>query len=206
MAKHEAVIKLLTDNGATLSSGDVGGFACFAVEQNNLELLKEIIKYDGDVTLLNRIGTTALHTAISEENAEMVKFLIEQGADVDKPDVHGWTPRALANYQGNDEIKPLLHTQKKSINQPLVFPPEMKSVPYLKKYQSEPIIPPLTPEVALNVTEADSPNNQLRRRASNFHNSLFGIMSAANRPNEGKHALLLFPFTCSFKIFCPFLF
>ncbi|KAL3500389.1 hypothetical protein ACH5RR_039482 [Cinchona calisaya] len=184
LGNHEAVIKLLIDNGANLSSGDVGGFACFAVEQNNIELLKDIIKYGGDVTLLNSLGTTALHTAISEENVEIVKFLIEQGADVDKPDVHNWTPRALADYQGHEEIKPLLQIGKKSASQPVVSPPDMQGVPYLKKYQSEPTIPPLTSEVTVNVTEANSSNNRLRRRASNFRNSLFGIMSAANRHNE----------------------
>ncbi|CDP04802.1 unnamed protein product [Coffea canephora] len=191
--KHEAVIKLLIDNGANISSGDVGGFACFAVEQNNLELLKDIIKYGGDVTLLNSLGTTALHTAISEDNAEMVKFLIEQGADVDKPDVHGWTPRALADYQANEGIKLLLQNQKKSTRQPVASSPQMQAVSYLKKYQSEPTLPPLTPEVAVSVTEADTSRNRLKRRASNFRNSLFGIMSAANRPNEGGKSIAASP-------------
>ncbi|KAL6985307.1 hypothetical protein U1Q18_018683 [Sarracenia purpurea var. burkii] len=105
LGRHEAVIKLLVDNGAKISAGDVGQFACFDVEQNSLDLLKDIIRYSGDVTLLNSLGTTALHTAISEENTEIVKFLLEQGEYIDKPDVHGWTPRALANYQGHEEIK-----------------------------------------------------------------------------------------------------
>jgi ankyrin repeat protein len=78
----------------------VGQFAYTAAEQNNLDLLKEIVKYGGDVTLPARCGTTAIHTAISEGNTEMVKFILDQGADVDKPDLHGWTPRALADHQG----------------------------------------------------------------------------------------------------------
>ena len=36
MGKHESVSKLLVDNGAMLSKGDVGQLACSAVEQNNL--------------------------------------------------------------------------------------------------------------------------------------------------------------------------
>ncbi|KAK6129717.1 hypothetical protein DH2020_036583 [Rehmannia glutinosa] len=92
LGKHESVIKVLIDNGATLSSGDVGQFACFAVEQNNIDLLKEIIKFGGDVTLLSNMGTTALHRAVSDANVEIVKFLVKQGADIDKADVQGMTP------------------------------------------------------------------------------------------------------------------
>jgi hypothetical protein len=42
------VIKLLSDNGATISYGDMGHFAFTGAEQNNLDLLKEIVKYGGD--------------------------------------------------------------------------------------------------------------------------------------------------------------
>ncbi|KAA8525368.1 hypothetical protein F0562_007214 [Nyssa sinensis] len=185
LGRHKSVTKLLVDNGAMISSGDVGQFACYAVEQNNLDLLKDIIRHGGDVTLLNSIGTTALHTAISEENTEIVKFLLEQGADVDKPDVHGWTPRALAEYQGHEEIKLLFQTKKETRNQPVVIP-EIEGVPYLKKFPSEPTIPPLSSEVtSLNVTEVSWSNNlRRRRRVNHFNNSLFGIMSAAQKPNK----------------------
>ncbi|KAG5596658.1 hypothetical protein H5410_037890 [Solanum commersonii] len=81
VGKHEAAIKLLVDNGATISSGDVAQFACFAVEQGRLDLLKEIINYRGDVTLLNSLGTTAMHTTISEKyGISLAKVLTEDGA------------------------------------------------------------------------------------------------------------------------------
>lgn len=111
MGKHEAVIKVLSDNGATLSSGDVGHFACFAAEQNDIDLLQEIINFGGDVAQPDSHGTTPLHAAISHENVESCKLLIEQGADAYKPDADGWTPRALADHQGNEEIKALLQAQ-----------------------------------------------------------------------------------------------
>ncbi|XP_019189929.1 PREDICTED: potassium channel AKT1-like isoform X2 [Ipomoea nil] len=136
--KHGAVITLLIDNGATLSSGDVAHFACSAVEQANLELLKDFVKYGGDPTLLNSLGTTALHMAVSEENVEIVKFLVEQGADVDKPDVHGWSPRALADYQANEEIKEVFTAD---LSKP---PPQHPKGHYtLMKFQSESAIPQL---------------------------------------------------------------
>lgn len=181
MGKHEAVIRVLVDNGATLSSGDVGQFACFAAEQNNIELLNEIIRFGGDVTLLNSLGTTALHTAISEENVEIVKFLVEQGADIDKPDVHGWTPRALADHQGCEDIKALFQTKRKSEDQ--ITHQENEEAPYfkIKKYSSEPSIPPV--DKTLTSTDVSSSNDRLRMRQSNFQNSLAGIITAGHKQN-----------------------
>lgn len=47
LGKHEAVKKLLVDNRATLLSGNVGKYACFAAEQGNIGLLKGIIRQGG---------------------------------------------------------------------------------------------------------------------------------------------------------------
>ncbi|KAL2543937.1 Potassium channel AKT1 [Forsythia ovata] len=189
LGKHEAVKKLLIDNGATLFSGDVGQCACSAVEQGKIDLLMEIIKYGGDVTLLNNMGTTAVHTAISEENAEIVKFLLEQGADIDKPDVHGWTPRALADYQGHEEIKALFKTKPESNNQKTShenrsLTSDVQDAPYLKKYSKD---------TSTNGGEFGLSNNGLRRRTRNFQNSLFGIISAARKSKEGGMSLFTPP-------------
>ncbi|KAL0312070.1 UNVERIFIED_CONTAM: Potassium channel AKT1 [Sesamum radiatum] len=192
LEKHEAVIRVLVDNGATLSSGDVGGFACYAVEQNNIELLKEITKFGGDVTLLSSSGTTALHTAISEENVEIVKFLMEQGADIDKPDSHGWTPRALADHQGHEEIKALFQTKQKSKDH--VRHLENEQAPYfnLKKYSSEPAIAP----VKKSLTSTDSSASRLKRKPSNFQNSLAEIITAGNKQiSEGGKPMSRFSIT-----------
>lgn len=190
LGKHEPVIKLLTDNGATLSSGDVGHFACFAAEQNDIELLKKITTFGGDVTLRSTLGTTALHTAVSEENIEIVKYLIEQGADVDKADSHEWTPRTLADHRSNDELKELFKTIKKkpqdeNIHQKgesIPAAPEAKEAPYLKKYSIESPNPNLE---RLSSRELRLSKNMLRRRPSDFQNSLAGIIKAGQIQNEG---------------------
>lgn len=170
--KHEAIIKVLSDNGATLSSGDVGDFACAAVEQNNIELLQEIIKYGGDVTLLSSTGITALHQAISEENIEICKFLMEHGANLDKADAHGWTPRALANHQGNEEIKVLLQTQNANH---IDISPTAQEAPYFKQ-----------PSGRFSSRKLSSTNESRRRRANDFQSSLAGIITAGQRQNEGE--------------------
>ncbi|KAK6137109.1 hypothetical protein DH2020_029147 [Rehmannia glutinosa] len=187
LGKHESVIKVLVDNGATLSSGDVGGFACFATKQNDIDLLKEIIKFGGDVTLPNCLGTTALHTAISEGNVEIVKFLIEQGADIDKADEDGCTPRALANHLGYEEIQALFQTKQESEYQNRhqggeSLKPEVQEAPYFRKYSNG-------SSITLNSRELSLSNNRLRRRPSNFQNSLVGIIKAGQKQNEGGKAM-----------------
>ncbi|KAF9662160.1 hypothetical protein SADUNF_Sadunf18G0024400 [Salix dunnii] len=185
---HKSVCKLLSDNGATITSGDVGQFAYTAAEQNNLDLLKEIVKYGGDVTLPASCGTTALHTAISEGNTEMVKFILDKGADVDKPDLHGWTPRALADQQGQEEIQVLFENRMQTNKKTVPTIPKHPGVPYfrkpLAKYNSEPTIPPfsssLRHDVMPPVPEVSWPDRPRRRRADNFHNSLVGMMSVAS--------------------------
>ncbi|KAK4422318.1 Potassium channel AKT1 [Sesamum alatum] len=195
LGNHEAVIKVLVDNGATLSSGDVGQFACYAAEQNDLDLLKQITKFGGDITLLNSLGTTALHTAISEENIEIIKFLMDQGADIDKPDVHGWTPRALADYQGHEGINALFQTKQESRSSGKAHQRStsigasevQEMLPYyLKKYPSEPTIPQFKPDdKTQNARETGVPDHQTGWAGSNFQNSLAAILTTGRKQNQG---------------------
>ncbi|KAG6587906.1 Potassium channel AKT1, partial [Cucurbita argyrosperma subsp. argyrosperma] len=184
---HEPVIQLLMDNGANLRSGDVGQFVCTAAEQNNLQLLKEIVRYGGDVRSAKINGTTALHVAVCEDNIEIVKFLLQQGADIDKADVHGWTPRDLADQQGHEEIKNLFQTTKESKTQSVIAIPEKQTgIRFLGRFTSEPTIRPVPQE---GNDGSLSGHSRPRRRTNNFNNSLFGIMSAAH--SGGKD--ILFP-------------
>lgn len=192
MGKHDHVIKLLTDNGAKLTSGDVGNYACIAAGQNNLDLLNDIIKYGGDVTLPNYCGTTALHAAVSEGNIEIVKFLVNRGANMDKPDIHGWTPMDLAEHQSHEEITALFLTkQKKTQNlldtssktPPLVDQsPPKRHVSYLPKYNSEPVITPHFQEKVVPAPETSpGASSHVRRRNNSFQNSLFGLLSSMSK-------------------------
>ncbi|OMO80682.1 hypothetical protein COLO4_23987 [Corchorus olitorius] len=180
MGKHESVIKLLVDNGATLSSGDVGQFACYAVEQNNLELLKAIVKYGGDVRQPKSNGTCAIHAAICEGNVEMVKFLLEEGADIDAKDAHGWTARDMADQQGHEEILALLQNVKKLSGIKIPMKRVSSHGKALAKYSSEPTMSSYTSEVVPPVPDVTWMENRRRRKADSFHNSLFGIISAAS--------------------------
>ncbi|GKV06443.1 hypothetical protein SLEP1_g18341 [Rubroshorea leprosula] len=181
---HEKVVKLLIDNGADINAGDVGRFACTAAEQNNLDLLKEIVRYGGNVTRPRSNGSTALHLAVCEDNIEMVKFLLKKGADIDKPDVNGWTPRGLAEQQGHEDIKTLFQSSSEIEVQSVMVVPEKQEPCYLGRFTSEPNILPASQDA----TDGSLSQPRPRRRNNNFHNSLFGIMSAAH--NVKKDLLL----------------
>lgn len=189
IGRNEAVIKLLLDNGATLTSGDVGEFASYAVEQNSIEMLKDIIKHGGDVTVRNNIGTTALHKAISEEKTKVVEFLINQGANIDMPDVHGWTPRDLADHQSHEDILELFHNMPAPKEKPSGIKAKLDGASYIKKYQSEPRMrhmPAETPRIS------SAGMQDVRRRPDDFSNSVFGIVSSASRKkNAGKQTSYL---------------
>lgn len=156
------MIKTLVDNGATISSGDVGHFASFAVEQNNLDLLKDIVRYGGNISLFDGMGTTALHKAISQANNEMVKFLVQNGADIDKRDGQGWTPRALVDHLGNEDIKAIVKTNKEDKSQCI-----------------DVVIPSNVTRVGLSI-------ESLRRRSGNLKTRLSGVLSSACRSGRGE--------------------
>ncbi|KAL0734012.1 hypothetical protein Bca4012_010222 [Brassica carinata] len=183
---HSDIAKLLAENGAKLSLDSVSYYSCLAVEKHSLEALKDIVKYGGDITLPDGNGTTALHRAVSEGHMEIVKFLLDKGADLDMPDSYGWTPRGLAEHQGHEDIKTLLHNHRPVEKKPqriqgtTDFPVTGKP---LMKHSSEPTLPH-SGEIPL-VQEGGQLMVSQRRKLSNFRNSLFGFISAANTGDDG---------------------
>ncbi|CAN0900865.1 Potassium channel AKT1 [Linum grandiflorum] len=181
---HAGVVKLLLENGAKLQSGDIGHFACIAAEENNLNLLKEIVRHGGDITLPKNNGSTALHVAVCEDNAEIVRYLMDKGADIDKPDANGWTPRELADQQGHEEIQLMFkNCNKEPKAQPVVVTISEKQqengIKYLGRFTSEPAIHPVREDVDGSGSGSWGRSSRPRRKTNNFHNSLFGMMSAA---------------------------
>lgn len=166
-------------------------FACRAAELNSLDLLENIVRYGGNVTLPRSDGTTALHHAVSEANLKVAKFLLDQGADMDKPDINGWTPRTLADQQGHEEIKALFNA-KKECNNHTVTISEQPRVPFIGKFRSEPAIHHFSQEGTLLTGNGPLENSSsLRRRKTNsFHNSLFGIMRAAHTGEKSSISLM----------------
>ncbi|XP_058780988.1 potassium channel AKT1-like [Vicia villosa] len=209
MGGHKSVEKILTKYGANLFCAHAGYLAYSAAEKNSIELLKELIKLGVDVSTPNEHGgSTALHAAVSEGNTEMVRLLLDQGADVDKKDGAGWTPRGLAEHQGHEEIKLIFQNIKEKIKEvhDILIPESFNlNVPYGGRLRSEPVMPAVprskesgllprpTPILGSQESLLCSPthdelpwlDSHRRRRANTFHNSIFGMISAANRSKKG---------------------
>lgn len=186
-------------------------YACTAAEQNSIELLKDIVNYGGDVTLPRSDGTTALHLAVCEGNFEMVTFLLEQGADANKQDMHGWSPCGLAEQQGHQEIMSLFRTtiasqngnpcdDQKKDDSPTTeatavrtlgrFRSEtLTAIRSLGRFRSEPAMVQGTQEGIPPSSEGATKRGQHKLNSSNFSNSLFGIMSAAQADRCGSPLL-----------------
>ncbi|KAI4344080.1 hypothetical protein L6164_011352 [Bauhinia variegata] len=178
---RESVRNLLVNNGAKLQNGDGGHFSCIATEQNNLKLLSDIVHCGGDVTLPISNGNTALHAAVCEGNAEIVKFLLDHGADIDKPNIHGWTPRDLADQQGHEEIKTIFESFGKPKVQSVTLMPEKESrIKFLGRFPSEPTMP-LSKESSFPGTDGSFTQSRPSRRSNSYDNSIFGVMSAAHK-------------------------
>ncbi|CAA7403136.1 unnamed protein product [Spirodela intermedia] len=188
LGRHEAIIKLLIDNGADLTSGNVGRFACVAAEQSSVELLEEIIRYGGDVTLPASNGSTALHVAVCNGDVKVAKFLVDRGALIDKRDVDGWTPRDLADQQGHEEIKALFGTKKELGRTLSVSFASEPAVRTFGRFRSEPFIrasgSEVGGEVFTSTEDSGRGGNRRRRRAKTFNNSLFGILSATHEDDR----------------------
>nr|WIV69042.1 potassium channel AKT1 [Salicornia europaea] len=173
--KHDSLVKVLKDHGAVLGSIDVPRYACVAIEQDNLQLLKDISRHGGDLTVPTTDGSTALHAAVSSGNIEIIEFLLEKGADIDKPNDDGCTPRNLADFQGKDEIKALFNSKKKGgIETAVSFADKGTRI---MKYPSTGTMLDAGSR-AVQMTQVDK---QPRRQVDMFQNSLFGFVSAATR-------------------------
>ncbi|GAB2289232.1 RAC-alpha serine/threonine-protein kinase [Dionaea muscipula] len=159
-------------------AGAVGEFACTAVELNSLDLLKKIVDYGGDVTTSAKAnGTTALHLAVGAGNVVMAEYLLENGADADASDDHGWTPRALAEHQGQEVMKSLFLTKGPQLV--LAMPDEQQQQQQQQREHNRVRFPTLLP------VNQEKSRRVRPRRTNNFRNSLFGVVSAAHVKHEG---------------------
>nr|ADK93728.1 inward-rectifying potassium channel [Puccinellia tenuiflora] len=185
-AKHDTVVQLLVKGGADLSLGDTGLYCCLAIEQNNIELLEEILNRIHDANMPSKDGNIPLHRAVCDGNVEMVALLLKHRADIDKMDSNGWTPRALAEQQGHEEIQALF----KPLTPPIKYISNGRATPMLLgRFSSDPSMR----NVIREDTELPSKvlPQKLGRRKVSFQNSLFGVISSSHpHPHRDTDQLL----------------
>ena len=72
-----------------------------AVEEGNIEAVKQHLSTGTDVNAKDESGMTPLHYATSLGHTEVAELLIAEGADVNAKDVDGDTPLDMATHPKN---------------------------------------------------------------------------------------------------------
>ncbi|KFK28793.1 hypothetical protein AALP_AA7G048900 [Arabis alpina] len=81
-SKHHEIFRILYHFAAISDPHIAGDLLCEAVRQNNIEVMKDLLKQGISVDTKNHHGFTALQVAMSENHMDMVNLLMMNGADV----------------------------------------------------------------------------------------------------------------------------
>ena len=107
---HEAVTKLLLENGANVAAVDINGkTALMAAAIGGSEVVtKVLLDHGADVTARDIIGRTALVFAAKRGHEAVAKLLLDHGADVAAADNIGHTALINAGCGGHETVTKLL--------------------------------------------------------------------------------------------------
>ena len=100
---HEAVVRLLPDNGAEVNIQDEGGMTalCWAAVRGHTVVVKQLLDKGANVNIADDHGQTALHLATAHG---VVKQLLDKGADVDIKNDRGETALYLAVLDSDNTV------------------------------------------------------------------------------------------------------
>ncbi|QGA15961.1 hypothetical protein EYB26_003628 [Talaromyces marneffei] len=106
---HEAVVKLLIDNGADLNASDPYGTPLSHASKNGHEaVVKLLIDNGADVNASDQNGWIPLMYASLNGHEAVGRLLIDNGANVNANDQSGWTPLIHASWNGHEAVARLL--------------------------------------------------------------------------------------------------
>lgn len=76
----------------------------YAIEKNNVDLVKIFLDKGAKINLRPYNGITPLHCAVMNGNFEIIDLLLDQGADIEIKDYNGATPLIYAIAMGQNNI------------------------------------------------------------------------------------------------------
>lgn len=80
--KHHSIFRILYHFAAISDPHVAGDLLCEAVRQNNVEVIKDLLKQGINIDTKDHHGFTALQVSMSENQMDMVNLLTMNGADV----------------------------------------------------------------------------------------------------------------------------
>ena len=105
-AEVDALVK---EHGINVESAYYGNIALHvAAINNNLEVIKLLLKKEADVTVTDIMEQTPLHKAAREGNLEITKWLLGFGSDAQAKDKHNETAKDKAKKLGYHELASFL--------------------------------------------------------------------------------------------------
>ena len=111
-------IKLYCQNISEINKQNENGWTPLyrSIIANNLEILKELLKYGADPNLTNNIGETPLYLCVDIDNYEALDILLKNNADGNISKKDGTTPLHLAVKKKKDEFIKILLANKANPN------------------------------------------------------------------------------------------
>ena len=97
-------VRLLLDKGADANLPAKWGFPLMVATGSTPEILKLLIEYGADPSMVWRGGFTAQHRAAEKGTLEHVRLLVEAGADVNALTPQRIPPIHLAKLAGHDDV------------------------------------------------------------------------------------------------------
>ncbi|KAM3066169.1 hypothetical protein ACMFMF_010485 [Clarireedia jacksonii] len=96
--KHEAIVKLLLENGASVDAKDsrCQTSLIVAVRNRHEAMVRLLLENRASIDAKDINGQTPLILAVNNEHKAIVRLLLENGASIDAKDVNGQTPLMLA--------------------------------------------------------------------------------------------------------------
>lgn len=111
IARDRATVKILWENGATLENADKGQLLGQAVQDCNIDLIEDFLKYGAGIDESDDEGLTPLHVAVLHGHVSMAKYLLSKGANPNKASDGIPTPLQLAEQNvDNPELAKLLRS------------------------------------------------------------------------------------------------
>ncbi|KAL8897704.1 MAG: hypothetical protein Q9207_007079 [Kuettlingeria erythrocarpa] len=117
-ARHEAIIRLLLQEGADASKQDGNGQTCLhlAVQNGWEDSVKLLLENKVDPSVRDALGQTALYQAVQCENVPMARLLLESSVDVNSRDTFGEVALHVAVDKGSEDMIEVLLSYGADIN------------------------------------------------------------------------------------------